>query len=63
MGQTIGTSARGADVPASDPISTPNLLATVMHALFDIGELRLARGIPRDLVAAIERSEPIAELF
>ena len=35
MGQVIGQSARGADVPATSPISTQQLMTTVMHTLFD----------------------------
>ncbi len=63
MGQVIGQSARGADVPAADPISTPNLMATIMHTLFDIGQLRLQSGLPRDLLKQVEDSPPIERLF
>ena len=44
-------------------ISTPNLLATVMHTLFDVGTLRVARGVPSNLVRLIEDHPPIRELF
>ena len=54
MGQVIGQSARNADVPATDPISTSELMATVMHALFDVGKLRLHQGLPRNLMQLIE---------
>jgi hypothetical protein len=63
MGQVIGQSARGADVPGTDPISTPDMMATVMHTLFDAGALRLRQGLPRSLTSVIENSEPIQELF
>ena len=63
MGQVIGQSARGADVPGTDPISTPEMMATVMHTLFDAGQLRLRRGLPRNLTDVIENSHPIQELF
>ncbi|MEX2185857.1 MAG: DUF1501 domain-containing protein [Pirellulales bacterium] len=63
MGQAIGQSLRGADAPATEPISAGHLMATVMHALFDVGQLRLARGLPRDLTQRIESGEPIRELF
>ena len=63
MGQVIGKSARNADVPSSDPISTPNLMATLMHTLFDVGTLRLESGIPRSLSKLIENGKPIRELF
>ena len=63
MGQVIGQSARGADVPASDPVSTSELMATVMHTLFDVGQLRLRTGLPRNLTQLIENGKPIAPLF
>ncbi|HTK73988.1 MAG TPA: DUF1501 domain-containing protein [Gemmataceae bacterium] len=61
-GQVIGKSARNNDVPASDPISTPNLLATVMHYLFDPVALRITRGLPT-IVANAESAKPIEALF
>jgi hypothetical protein len=63
MGQVIGRSAREADVPASEPISTPELMATVMHALFDVGQLRLVSGLPRELTQLVDTGRPIRELF
>ena len=63
MGQVIGQSARGADVPGTDPISTPEMMATVMHTLFDAGQLRLRQGLPRHLTDVIENGHPIQELF
>ena len=63
MGQVIGQSAPRADEPSSDPISTPELMATVLHTMFDIGRLRLEPGIPRDLAKLIENGHPIGQLF
>jgi hypothetical protein len=63
LGQVIGQSSRDNGVPATDPIDTGNLFATVMHALFDVGKLRLDSSVPRDLAARIEQSQPIKELF
>jgi len=63
MGQVIGKSAKNNDVPATNPYSTSNLLATVMHTLFDVGTLRVTRGLPGELVKLIENSKPIEELF
>jgi uncharacterized protein (DUF1501 family) len=62
MGQVIGQSARNNDVPASDPISLGNLLGTVLHTLFDVGQLRVERDVPRDLLSLVENSQPIAGL-
>ncbi len=63
MGQVIGKSARNNDIPASEPITPANLLATVMHTLFDVGTLRVTRGLPADLIRIVESGKPIAELF
>ena len=63
MGQVVGQSARNLDVPASDPISTPNLMTTIMHTLFDVGQLRLVQGLPRNLTQLIETGTPIKQLF
>lgn len=62
MGQVIGQSASRADVPASDPIGLDNLMATVMHALFDVTQLRLLVNIPRPIAQILERTEPIRGL-
>jgi hypothetical protein len=61
-GQIIGQSARRNDVPTTEPISTSQLFGTVMHTLLDLPTLRLARGVPRDLLALLERSAPIPGL-
>ncbi len=63
MGQVIGKSARNNDVPASEPITPANLLSTLMHALFDVGVLRVTRGLPANLVRLIETTRPIEPLF
>ncbi len=63
MGQVIGESDRTASVPKKDPVSTRQVLATVMHTLFDLGELRLRQDIPRDVYAAIDAGAPIPNLM
>jgi uncharacterized protein (DUF1501 family) len=61
-GQIIGQSSRKNDAPASEPITLANLHSTVLHALFDIGQMRLDPAIPRDL-ARLAEPKPIEELF
>ncbi len=63
MGQVIGQSDRTASLPATDRYSPQNLLATVMHTLFDIGRLRVTRGVPREIQTVVNEAKPIAELF
>ncbi len=58
-GQVIGRSSRDNGVPASDPVTTSHLLTTVMHHLFDLGALRVASGVPIDLVNRITSAETI----
>lgn len=62
-GQTIGQSTRGNDEPATDPITSGNMLATVMHSVFDVGVLRVTRGVPRDLLSQVEQHTPIPGLI
>jgi len=62
MGQVVGRSTSRGDAPASSPISLDHLLATVMHTLFDLSQLRLRAGVPREITRALEAAPPIAEL-
>ena len=62
-GQVIGKSDRNNGAPVGEPISTPNLLSTVMHYLFDVGALRVARGLPSNLIKRIGDVKPIEALF
>ena len=62
MGQVVGESDRIASVPKTTPYKPSHLLATVMHTLLDVGQLRLQNGMPRELVQRIETGAPIVEL-
>ena len=62
MGQVIGQAARKNDVPLSDPLTTSHLLGTVIHTLFDVAALRLARGVPREVMSLVENSGPVPGL-
>jgi uncharacterized protein (DUF1501 family) len=61
-GQVIGQSSRDAGEPASEPMRINNLLATIMHTLFDMGELRVTRGVPQEVVRAATAADPIPGL-
>jgi uncharacterized protein (DUF1501 family) len=63
MGQVIGRSDRTNSEPTTEPYNASHLMATVMHALFDVSALRVARGLPGPLVKLIENGQPIAPLF
>lgn len=62
MGQVIGHSTRDAGGPASAPIRIPNLISTVLHNVFDVGQLRLQPGLPRELTQQLVAADPIAGL-
>lgn len=61
-GQIIGQSSRKNDTPASDPITLANLHSTLLHALLDIGQMRLDPAVPREL-ARLAEPPRIEELF
>ena len=63
MGQVVGRSDRIAGEPASAPISSSDVLATIMHVLFDIGELRVRTGAPSDVKQVLTSGQPISELL
>lgn len=63
MGQVIGQSDRHAGQPAADPVRPSNLVSTITHTLFDIGQLRLETGVSDDLVKKLAESEPIRALM
>jgi uncharacterized protein (DUF1501 family) len=61
MGQVIGRSDRLASSPATERFGPPHLLATVMHSLFDIGEVRVQRELGR-VANVISEGTPIPGL-
>jgi hypothetical protein len=62
-GQVLGSSARDGGTPASEPVTLRNLIATIMHTLFNIGEVRLLPGINGDISRVITEGEPIRQLI
>jgi hypothetical protein len=63
MGQVIGQSDEQATRPATTPYGPHNLLATVLHTLFDTGTLRITPGVPREIVRMVETGQPIDHLL
>ncbi|MBM3830297.1 MAG: DUF1501 domain-containing protein [Verrucomicrobia bacterium] len=62
MGKVIGAADRDGGTPADNPVTMQNLLATVMHTLLDLGEVRAMDGLPKSLVDTLTGSEPIKGL-
>ncbi len=63
MGQIVGQSDSNAEAPQANPVTVENLLATVLHVLFEVPQLRLLPNAPRDITATVGGAEPIAELL
>jgi hypothetical protein len=63
MGQVIGRSTANAGDPATEPISMKHLVGTIMHTLFDVGEVRITRDIPDGVARVITENGPIEALF
>lgn len=63
MGQVIGQSTRDAGSAAADPVTIPNLISTVLHTVFDVGQLRLRPDVPRELTQQLISAQPIAGLM
>lgn len=63
MGQIIGQSDRQAGAPVSTPYGPRNLLGTVMETVFDVGEVRVTSGLPREIINASSAGNYIPELF
>lgn len=62
MGQVIGKSDAHAAEPATEPVTIRNLLSTVMHCAFDVGQLRVESGLPREITQEMTGWQPIREL-
>lgn len=54
----FGQSTRDGAEPQTDPVNPQHLISTIMHTLFDVGELRLVRGLPTEL-AELSQAAPI----
>jgi hypothetical protein len=63
MGQVIGRSTANGGDPVSDPVRIPQVIATIMHTLFDVGQVRIIRGLSGDVARVITQGEPIAQLL
>lgn len=61
-GAVVGRSDRRNAEPNSEPVTPGDMMGTILHSLFDVGEMRVARGVPRDLLAIVENTSPIPGL-
>ena len=58
----VSVQSRDAGEPRSEPVRIQHLLATVLHTLFDVGELRLVSGAPREIAQTMTAWDPIPGL-
>jgi len=49
-GVVIGKSSANGGDPNSDPVRIPNLIGTIAHTMFDVGKLRVTRGVSREVM-------------
>ncbi len=59
MGQVIGRSNASAGDPASSPIRIQNVIATILHSMMEMGEVRLIPGLPREIAQTMTGWEAI----
>ncbi|HJT76296.1 MAG TPA: DUF1501 domain-containing protein, partial [Gemmataceae bacterium] len=60
MGQVVGQSSHDVAEPRSEPVHVRNLIGTILHTLFDVGELRITPGVAREITQTMVGYEPIA---
>ena len=63
MGQVIGQSTRDGGEPQSEPQNIENLIATINHTLLRLGEVRLMRNLPADMMNLLAPAAPIPGLI
>ena len=63
MGQVIGQSDRTASNPVGDKYTPKDLMATVMNTIFNLGEVRISRTVPSNVVQVMTDGKPIPGLL
>ena len=62
-GAVIGRADHRNGEPADHPVSPKDMMGTIFHTLFDMGKLRVARGLPQQLIQQMEDMKPISGLI
>lgn len=63
MGQVVGQSTRDVGKPLTEPITNKHLIATILHTLFHVGELRITQGVPSEVSSTMAGWDPIPGLL
>ena len=61
-GQVLGRSTANGGEPADNPVTMRNLIGTIMHTLFDVGQIRLRPDAIGAVAKLIAESDPIKGL-
>lgn len=59
MGQVVGQTDNHATRATTRPFRPEHLVATLLHALFDVGRLRLEPNVPKEIARLVENATPI----
>jgi len=62
MGKVIGQSTRDGGEPLTDAVTNRHLIGTIMNSVFDMGQLRLLRNLPSDLLRTLTEMPTIPGL-
>jgi len=62
-GRVVGLSDRDGAAPQSQAVTPRHLIATILHTLFDVAQLRLVSGLPREFSQTMVGWEPIPGLI
>jgi hypothetical protein len=62
-GHVIGQSNRDGSAPQSEPVGLDQLIATIVHSLLDVGQVRLLPGLPADVQRVLTSGKPIDGLL
>lgn len=62
-GQVVGQSDKRGGRPASQPIRIDDLHATIMHAMFNVGAMRLDSSLPKQVQQRAQKGKRIEALF
>jgi hypothetical protein len=63
MGRVIGASTNDGGQPADNPVTIPNLYATIMESILDTTAVRSMTGIPEPVNRVLGSAHPIRELM
>ncbi len=59
MGQVIGRSTSNGGDAATTPVRIQNVISTILNQVFEMGEVRLIPGLPREIAQTMTGWEPI----